>query len=118
MIETAFRRILDGFASSDAPPDIVDRLGPLLPGLIVRSAKLALCPSTTPVSGPIKDGFEAAWMMTLMRHVDAAGRFPCGNAAYSAFATLEAPFKMCSRCRFVGFCSSSCLVRDLRWRRR
>ena len=112
LVVTALRRITDVFAACDAPSDIVDRLGPLLPGLIVRSAKLALCPSPTSVSGPIKDGFEAAWMIALMRHVDAAGRFPCGDAACSAFATLEAPFKMCSRCRFVGFCSSSCLVRD------
>ena len=89
--------------------DLRERLRPLLPSLIARAAPLCLRAATTHGQDV---QVQHAWT-SLRRYCGAAGnRRPCGNPTCATVATAEAPFKCCSQCRWVLYCSPACLVRS------
>ena len=106
--QEALERISRIFASADAPRDLIARLRPLLPGFVSRFRIWTVEWSKIQPSAHM---FEHAWILALQQHVDPDGRTPCGNASCSVFATNDAIFKACSRCRWAMYCSLACLVR-------
>jgi len=97
-------------ASPAARRDWAVNLRPLLPGLITRIAELSeLLDSKGIVFAPSDRQWLSAMKQAIFRDRPAY----CGRSDCKAYATAEAPFKCCARCKWVLYCSPDCSVRSL-----